>query len=78
MPGTSKTKYNKMKSIIIDLIDPISVPIWDSYIYALIVIEVSCQYFVEHFLKSKKETKNIVRDVITILEYQSRLKIKRL
>jgi len=31
-----------MESIIIDLIDPISVPIWDSYIYALIVIEVSC------------------------------------
>jgi len=78
MPGTSKTKYGKMELVVIYLTGPISVPIWDGYVYALIVIEVSCWYPVGCLLKSKEEVGGAVRDVIAILEYQSGLKVKRL
>jgi len=78
IPGTSNTKYGKMELVVMDLIGPISVPTWDGYVYALVVIEVSCQYPVGCFLKSKEEAKGAVRDVIAMLEYQSGLKVKRL
>jgi len=42
MPGTSETKYSKIELVVIDLTGPISVPIWDSYVYALVVVEVNC------------------------------------
>ena len=78
IPGTSNTKYGKMELVVMDLIGPISVPTWDGYVYALVVIEVSCQYPVGCLLKSKEEAKGAVRDVIAMLEYQSGLKVKRL
>lgn len=68
MSRTSKTKYSKMELVIMDLTGPISVPTWNSYVYALIVIEVSYWYSVRHFLKSKKEAGDAVRDMIAILE----------
>jgi len=42
MSGTSNTKYSKMELVIIDLTGPILVPIWDGYVYALVIVEVSC------------------------------------
>ena len=78
MPRTSKTKHSKIELVVMDLTGPISVPIWNGYIYALIVIEVSCRYPVGHFLKSKEEAEGAVRDIIAMLEHQSRLKVKRL
>ena len=78
MPGTSNTKYSKMKLVVMDLTGPISVPTWDGYAYALVVVEVSCQYPVRRLLISKEEAGGAVRDVIAMLEYQSGLKVKRL
>jgi len=76
MPGTNNTKYNKMELVVVDLTGPISVPTWDGYAYALVIVEVSCQYSVRCLLKSKKKTRDAVRDVIAILKHQSGLKIK--
>jgi len=42
MPSTSNTKYGKMKLVVMDLTGPISVPTWDGYVYALVIVEVSC------------------------------------
>jgi len=66
-----------MKLVVTDLIGLISVPTWDSYVYALVVVEVSCQYPVRHLLKSKEEARGTVRNVIAMLEHQSGLKVKR-
>ena len=55
MPGTSNTKYGKMELVVMDLTGPISVPTWDGYVYALVIVEVSCRYSVGCLLKSKKE-----------------------
>jgi len=78
MQGISKTKYSKMELVVMDLIGPISVFTWNSYVYALVVIEVSCWYPVGCLLKSKEEARGTVRDMIAMLECQSGLKIKRL
>jgi len=76
MPDTSETKYGKIELVVMDLTGLISVPTWDSYVYALVIIEISCRYPVEHLLKLKEEARDAVRDVVAILEYQSRLKVK--
>jgi len=78
MSGTSNMKYSKMELVVMDLIGPILVPTWDGYVYALIIVKVSCRYFVGRLLKSKEKAGDVVRDVIAILECQSGLKIKRL
>jgi len=78
MPGTSNTKYGKMELVVMDLTGPISVPTWDGYVYALVIVEVSCRYSVGCLLKSKKEAGGTVRDVIAMLERQSGLKVERL
>ena len=78
MLGTSNTKYSKMELVVVDLTGPISVPTWDGYVYALVVIEVSCRYPVGRLLKSKEEAGGAVRDMIAMLEHQSGLKVKRL
>jgi len=70
MPGTSNTKYGKMELVVMDLTGPISVPTWDGYVYALVVVEVSCQYpggpdssMVEHLVQFQKGllSENILR-----------------
>jgi len=68
MPGTSNTKYGKMELVVMDLTGPISVPTWDGYVYALVIVEVSCRYPVGRLLKSKEEVRGAVRDVIAMLE----------
>jgi len=73
MPGTSNTKYGNIELVVIDLTGPISVPTWDGYVYALVIVEVSCRYPVGHLLKSKEKARGAVRDMITMLERQSGL-----
>jgi len=41
MLGTSETKYSKIELVVMDLTSSISVPTWNSYVYAL-VVEVNC------------------------------------
>jgi len=78
MPGTSNTKYGKIELVVVNLTGPISVPTWDGYVYALVIVEVSCRYPIGRLLKSKEEARGAVRDVIAMLERQSGLKVKRL
>jgi hypothetical protein len=51
LPDTSPNKYVKMELLIMDLTGPISIPTWDGNQYALVVVEVSCQYPVGCLLK---------------------------
>jgi len=50
MPETSVSKYSKMELLVMDLTGPMMVLTWDSYQYALVVIEVSCRYAVGRLL----------------------------
>jgi len=55
-----------------------TVPTWDSYQYALVIIEVSCHYTVGRLLREKDEAGVAVWDIVAILEHQSGLKACRL
>jgi len=77
-PERSNTHYSKMELVVMDLTGPMSVPTWDGFLYALVIIEASCQYPVGRLLRSKKETGVVVRDVLAMLERQSNLKVRRL
>jgi len=57
-----------------DLTGPMSVLTWDGYLYALVMVEVSCQYPVGCLLKKKEDTGTVIRNVIAMLERQSSLK----
>ena len=61
-----------------DLTGPISVPTWDGFLYALVIIEVSCHYPVGRLLHNKDETSTTVRDILVMSERQSGQKIRRL
>ena len=67
-----------MKLLVMDLTGPMSIPIWDEYLYALVMVEVSCWYPVGHLLKKKEDTGIAVRNVIAMLEQQSGLKTHRI
>jgi len=56
-----------MELVVIDLTGPISVPTWDGYVYALIVIEVSCRYPVGCLLKSKEKA----RDAVSVMTWKN-------
>jgi len=51
-----------------------SVPTWDGFLYALVVVEVSCHYAVGHLLHNKDETGPTVCNIMAMLEQQSGLK----
>ena len=51
-----------------DLTGPMSVPTWDRYLYALVMVKVSCQYPVGCLLKKKEDTGTAVHNVIAMLE----------
>jgi len=55
LPGSSTSQYSKIELLIMDLTRPMSVPTWDGYLYALVVMKVSCCYVVSHLLKEKEE-----------------------
>ena len=58
-----------------DLTSPMLVITWDSNLYILVVIEVSCHYPVKQLLKNKEEAGVAVWDVISMLECQSGSKV---
>jgi len=74
MPGTSTSQYSKMELLVMNLTEPMSVPTWDGFLYALVVVEVSCRYAVGHLLHDKDKTGPIVRNIMAMLEWQSGLK----
>ena len=57
-----------MELLVMDLTGPMSVPTWDRYLYALVMVKVSCQYPVGCLLKKKEDTGTAVRNVIAMLE----------
>ena len=61
-------KYDKNKLLVMDLAGPMSVPTWDNYQYAMIVVKVSKHYPTGHLLKSKDEVNNTVGEVVTRYE----------
>ena len=77
-PERSNTHYSKMELVVMDLTSPMSVPTWDGFLYALVVIEASCRYPVGRLLHSKEETGVVVRNVLAMLERQSNLKVRHL
>jgi len=74
MPGTSTSQYSKMELLVMDLTGPMSVPTWDRFLYALVVVEVSCCYAVGCLLCDKDETRPTVCNIVAMLEQQSGLK----
>ena len=77
-PEASQSKYSKMELIVMDLTGPMSVPTWDGFLYALVIIEVSCRYPVRRLLRNKDETGTAVCDILVMFERQSGQKICRL
>ena len=57
-----------------DLTGPMSIPTWDGYLYALVVVEVSCYYAVSCLLKEKEEASITIQNIMAIMEHQSGLK----
>jgi len=78
MPGASTSQYSKMELLVMDLTGPMFVPTWDGFLYALVVIEVSCRYAVGHLLCKKEETGPTVHNIVAMLKRQSGLKAYRL
>ena len=73
---SSSLLYLKIKLVVMDLTGLMFIPIWDSNLYALVAVEVSCYYPVECLLKHKEKVGVIVRDVVAMLEKQSSKHIK--
>jgi len=61
-----------------DITGPMLVPTWDSFLYALVIVEVSCRYPVGRLLHTKEDVNVTVRDVLAMLERQSGLKVHHL
>ena len=53
-----------------------SVPTWDGFLYALVVVEISCRYAVGRLLHDKDETGPTIRNIVAMLEQQSGLKAR--
>jgi len=70
-PKVSQSKYSKIELVIMDLTGPMSVPTWDGFLYALVIIEVSCCYPVRRLLCNKDKTSTTVHDILAVLERQS-------
>jgi len=77
-PNSSSTHYTKMELVVMDITSPMSVPTWDGFLYALVIVEVSCRYPVGRLLCTKEDVGVTVRDVLAMLERQSGLKVRHL
>ena len=77
-PKVSQSKYSKMKLVIMDLTSPMSVPTWDGFLYALVIIEVSYHYLVRKLSCNKAKTSTVVCDILVVLERQSGQKVYHL
>ena len=74
-PKVNQSKYSKMELIVMDLTGPMLVPIWDSFLYTLVIIEVSCHYLVRRLLCNKDKTGTAVHDILAVLKRQSGQKV---
>ena len=74
-PKVSQSKYSKIELAIIDLTSPMLVLTWDGFLYALVIIEVSCCYPVERLLCNKDKTSITVCDILIVFERQSGQKV---
>jgi len=57
-----------MELVVINLTGPMSVPTWNGFLYALVVVEVSCRYPVGRLLHTKEDTGVTVCDILAMLE----------
>jgi len=64
-----------MKPVVMDSTSPMPVLTWDSFLYALVIIEVSYCYLVKRLLHNKNETSTTVHNILVVLERQSRQKV---
>ena len=48
-----------------DLAGPMSVPTWDNYCYAMVIVEVSKWYPTGHLLKTKDKVNDTIGEVVT-------------
>lgn len=64
LPEISTKKYELNELLVIDLICSMNVPTWDSNLYILVIVEVSCCYPIRRLLKHKKQTCAEVRVVV--------------
>jgi len=76
--NSSSTHYTKMELVVMDITGPMSVPTWNGFLYALVIVEVSCRYPVGRLLCTKEDVGVTVHDVLAMLERQSGLKVRRL
>ena len=77
-PKTSSTIYSKMELVVMDITGPMSVETWTGHAYAMVVIEASCRFRVGQLLAKKEEVASTLKDVVTMLERQSGLKLKKM
>jgi len=61
-----------------DITGLISVETWTGHAYAMVVIEASCCFGVGRLLVKKEEVASTLKDVVTMLERQSGLKLKKM
>jgi len=57
-----------MKLVVMDITGPMSVPTWNGFLYALVIVKVSCRYPVGRLLYTKKDIGVTVCDVLAMLE----------
>jgi len=74
-PNSSSTHYTKIKLVIMDITGPMLVPTWDGFLYALVIVEVSCRYPVGRLLRTKEDVGVTICNVLAMLERQSGLKV---
>src|ERR1700731_218987 len=77
-PKFSETKYEWMGLLAVDLTGPMAIASWSGMFYALIVIEASSRYTMCHLMEMKREVAAALKEVITLLEWQSGMKTKKI
>ena len=71
LPKSSKTIYATNELLVIDLIGPMSISMWDGYNYALVAVKASKQYPKARLLKHKNEAGDNTRDIVAQFEHQA-------
>jgi len=68
LSNSSSLSYSKIELVVMNLIGLISIPMWNSNLYALVAVKVSCCYLIGHLLKYKEKVGAVVRDVVVTFE----------
>jgi len=67
-----------MELVVVNIVGPMSVETWTGMSYALVAVESSCRFGVGELLKSKDEAAEALKQIITRLESQSGMLLKKL